>query len=568
MEPETWKQAEDLFGRGLEAPAAEQDHLLAQVQPEVAAMVRDLWRRHAEAGSFLDRPLVEPACPCQFADGQILGGRFKIAGLIGAGGMGEVYRAHDDRLGRVVAVKALRADLTVNAESRSRFEREARAVCSLNHPHICSLYDLGWDGTVPFLVMEHLSGETLAERLSRGQLPLEELVAVGKRIADALSYAHQHGVVHRDLKPGNIMLTEHGPKLLDFGIAKQVMAEGVRSDTVTQTAAGAIVGSAAYMSPEQAQGRPTDHRSDVFSFGAVLYEMATGRRAFQGDTNISTLAAVLEREPVPLRTLAPASPPALDVIVRRCLRKNAAERYPDMAAVGAALQGLMKHSARWRWAAAAAAVMAVASIAAATAWRGRATDVPVDLPKPVQLTADPGNSQDPSLSPDGKWLVYASDRGGPGNRGLWIQRLDGAESRKLTDCAHLGDPVFTPDGQRIVYSCGENRKNQNLYSVGLSGGDSTLVARDAQWPSISPDGKYVRVHVAGNVQLCRSATRRRQAHRPSARRLFWLGKSTLVARQPAVIDLRHFRPPVLDRATGRPRRRKDASVRPAARSRP
>ncbi|MFN0172212.1 MAG: serine/threonine-protein kinase, partial [Bryobacteraceae bacterium] len=267
MEPEMWNQAEDLFGRGLEASADEREHLLANAPPDIAAAVRDLWRQHAEAGSFLQHPAAVQECPRQFADGQILGGRFKIVGFIGAGGMGEVYRAHDERLGRTVAIKALHARLTADADSRSRFEREARAVCSLNHPRICSLHDVAWDGSTPLLVMEHLSGETLAERLTRGRLTLDELLAVGEGIADALAYAHQHGVVHRDLKPGNIMLTEHGPKLLDFGIAKRVIPQGVRADTattVTQTAAGMIVGSVAYMSPEQAESRLTDHRADVF----------------------------------------------------------------------------------------------------------------------------------------------------------------------------------------------------------------------------------------------------------------------------------------------------------------
>ncbi|MFN0168705.1 MAG: protein kinase domain-containing protein, partial [Bryobacteraceae bacterium] len=268
----------------------------------------------------------------------------------------------------------------------------------------------------------------------------------------------------------------------------------VRADTattVTQTAAGMIVGSVAYMSPEQAESRLTDHRADVFSFGAVLYEMATGRRAFHGDTHASTLAAVLKGEPVPLRTLAPASPAALDRIVRRCLRKNRDERYPEMVAVRVGLLALTKPSARWRWVAAACALLAVA--VAVALWPRPATNVEIALPKPVQLTVDLGDTGDPSLSPDGKWLAYVSDRGNTGQYGLWVQRLDGTEGRKVIECTFLGDPVFTPDGQTIIYACRDtpDPQQRDLYSINVDGTERKLVLKDGYWPSISPNGKYV-----------------------------------------------------------------------------
>lgn len=489
MEPERWRQAEELYEQGLEAGAEERERLLAGAPEDIAAVVRELWAKQAEVGTFLERPVVKRSeVVRQFADGQVIGGRFRIEALLGAGGMGEVYRALDERLGRTVAVKVLLERLSSDPELRSRFEREARSVCSLNHPRICALYDAGWEGRNPFLVMEHLSGETLAERLARGRMPLEELLAVAEGLADALAYAHGHGVVHRDLKPSNIMLTEHGPKLFDFGIAKRVVAEGEQAETLTQTASGAVIGSVAYMSPEQAEGRTVDHRSDVFSFGAVVYEMATGQRAFQGDTNVSTLAAVLQRDPAPIKTLAPASPAELDALVRRCLRKKAEERYGGMGEVLLGLRGIARPTKRWKWVAAGLVAALVLAVAGVAIWRKAPVERETVLPRPVQLTADQGQAGDPNLSPDGKWLAYASDRGVTGRWGIHIQRLDGSESRKLAECGAGGDPVFTPNGEEIIYACGETFQNTNLYSVSRAGGPSKLLAEHGSWPTISPDG--------------------------------------------------------------------------------
>ena len=256
-------------------------------------------------------------------------GSYEIVAKLGAGGMGEVYRARDTRLDRAVAIKVLPAHVAHDTESRHRFEREARAIAALNHPHICTLYDIGTYEGNDFLVMEHLYGETMATRLERGPIPPTQAVRYAIEIAGALDSAHRAGLVHRDLKPGNIMLTEQGAKVLDFGLAK--LTDG--DVDATRTAAGTVLGTAAYMSPEQVDARPLDSRSDGFSFGAVLYEMLTGRRAFGGDTIAQILSAVLHIEPPHLPL-----PPALEPIVRRCLAKQSSNRFPTMADVKAALE--------------------------------------------------------------------------------------------------------------------------------------------------------------------------------------------------------------------------------------
>ena len=273
-------------------------------------------------------------------------GPYELVSAAGAGGMGEVYRARDTRLDRTVALKVLPSDLTSDPAARQRFEREARAIAALSHPHICTLHDIGQQDGIDFLVMEYLDGETLAARIARGKLPLDQALQYGIQIADALAAAHRAGIVHRDLKPGNVMLTKSGAKLLDFGLAKpgvQITGSNI-TQLVTEgplTAAGTLLGTLHYMAPEQLQGVEADSRTDVFGFGCVLYEMITGRRAFGGDTPASVIAAVLEREPAPL----PANSeeiihPALEAFIRTCLSKNPEDRWSSGHDVWLALRRL------------------------------------------------------------------------------------------------------------------------------------------------------------------------------------------------------------------------------------
>src|SRR5512135_3056956 len=266
-------------------------------------------------------------------------GPYEIQAAIGAGGMGEVYRARDTRLDRTVAVKVLPAHLTTNEELRQRLEREAKAISQLSHPHICALYDVGREGDRDFLVMEYLEGETLAARLGKGPLPSEQLLRYGIEIADALDKAHRQGIVHRDLKPGNVMLTKTGVKLLDFGLAK--FQAGAREKTISEvsrlatqaqasqplTERGTVLGTFQYMAPEQLEGKDADGRSDIFAFGAVLYEMATGKKAFTGSSQASLIGSILRDDPTAISEISPMTPPALNRVVKTCLAKDPEDRF-------------------------------------------------------------------------------------------------------------------------------------------------------------------------------------------------------------------------------------------------
>src|SRR5580698_1189300 len=261
-------------------------------------------------------------------------GPYEILSAIGAGGMGEVYKARDTRLDRTVAIKVLPTHLADRAELRERFEREAKTIASLNHPHICTLYDTGHQDEIDYLVMEYLEGETLAQRLQKGALPLDQVLQYAIEISDALDKAHRKGITHRDLKPGNIMLTKSGTKLLDFGLAKLRGPQGpvaslsaLPTEGSNLTAQGTILGTLQYMAPEQLEGGVVDARTDIFAFGVVVYEMATGKKAFEGKSQASLIAKILETDPPPISSLQPMSPPQLDRVVKKCLRKDRDDRW-------------------------------------------------------------------------------------------------------------------------------------------------------------------------------------------------------------------------------------------------
>ncbi|MBZ5536863.1 MAG: serine/threonine-protein kinase [Acidobacteriia bacterium] len=402
-------------------------------------------------------------------------GPYEILAPIGAGGMGEVYRARDTRLDRSVAIKILFPQLSDDPMLRQRFKREAKAISSLNHPHICVLYDVGRQDRTDFLVMEYLEGETLAARLEKGPLPLAQVLQFGIQIADALDKAHRHGVVHRDLKPGNIMLTAAGAKLLDFGLAKSaLLSEGGAMLTAATTPSapvtqqGTIVGTFQYMSPEQVEGKEADSRSDIFSFGAVLYEMVTGRRAFPGKSRSSAASATLEKGPEPIRTLQPMTPPALDRAIRRCLSNDVENRWQSardlllelkwVAEAGSQASGpapVVPHrKVRERLTQIAAAILTVTTIVFAI---GFVLSRP-KLPQPMHLSAEIGadatlfTNWGPAaiFSPDGTRLAFVAS-GADQKQRIYIRFFDQLQATAVSGTESGRDPFFSPDGQWLGF---------------------------------------------------------------------------------------------------------------------
>jgi len=401
-------------------------------------------------------------------------GPYKILAPLGSGGMGEVYRAHDTRLGRDVAIKVLAPHLAATPEVRARFEREARTISQLNHPHICTLHDIGHQDGTDYLVMELLEGETLAHRLEKGPLPVAEVLSLGAQIADALDRAHRAGVVHRDLKPGNVMLTKAGAKLMDFGLARAAglaaAAPGVMTESPTVsrplTKEGTIVGTFQYMAPEQLEGKEADARSDLWALGCVLYEMATGQRAFEGKSQASLISAIMKDEPGPIAELAPLSPPALERLVRQCLAKDADERWQSAADLGRELRWLAeagsqagvpapvaaRRRARGRLAWVLVAVLAVAAASLGT-WqlRQREAKSPA-LAFDIELPSDLQYVMTPTLSPDGRWLVFAA-YDSTGSAGLWLRPMGGREVRRIPgiESDENAGPFWSPDSRSIAF---------------------------------------------------------------------------------------------------------------------
>ena len=435
-------------------------------------------------------------------------GPYEIVSPLGAGGMGEVYRACDTRLGRDVAIKVLPQHLSANADVRARFEREARTVSSLNHPNICTLFDVGREGETDYLVMELIEGETLATRLARGALPVADVLRLGAQVADALDRAHRAGVIHRDLKPGNVMLTRSGAKLMDFGLARATglagpaSASGVtghparpgpaltQSPTVAGplTAEGTIVGTFQYMSPEQLEGKEADARSDIWALGCVLYEMASGRRAFEGASQASLIGAIMNAAPRPLGEITPVLPPTLDRLVRQCLARDPEDRWQsardlarelraiDGAPGGTSGSAAVAAPARPRgraWPARLAVAFGVLGLAAAAFafWEARSHEsspVALDLPCPPDLRLHYYWSSS-VISPDGSHVVAVAARGGGRNQ-LWTWSLASADPTPVADTELPTFPAWSPDSRSIAFASAIDRA---LYRVPLAGGRPT-----------------------------------------------------------------------------------------------
>ena len=414
-------------------------------------------------------------------------GPYEIQAPLGAGGMGEVYRAKDVRLDRTVAIKVLASHLSSSPELKQRMEREARAISSLNHPHICHLYDIGsCDGT-NYLVMEFLEGETLAERLRKGPIPLNETLKIGIAIAAALSIAHRQGIIHRDFKPGNIMLTKSGAKLMDFGLAKSA-AGGLGSAESSApllsaartmsgasplsplTTAGAIIGTIQYMSPEQIEGREADARSDIFALGAVLYEMVAGIRPFEGKSQISVASAILEKDPESIFAVQPLTPPALEHIVTACLAKNPEDRFQTAHDVALQLKWIAqsgttainrtekKENHRELLAWLTAGGLALLLIASALFWRGsKAIERTTYFSAPLPFAA-----RDVAVSPNGHTVAIVGHREAERNNVIWIYEPGSQESTSLANTEGASYPFWSSDGQSLGFFADGKLKKLSL----------------------------------------------------------------------------------------------------------
>ena len=480
-------------------------------------------------------------------------GPYEIQSPLGAGGMGEVYRARDTRLDRSVAIKILPAQFSSDPVRKQRFEREAKTISSLNHPHICVLHDVGHQDGIDYLVMECVEGETLAKRLEKGPLPLAQVLQLGIQIAGALDKAHRSSVVHRDLKPGNIMLTPTGAKLLDFGLAKPTAAlVSVATLTAVQvspvTEEGTIVGTFQYMSPEQVEGKEVDGRSDIFSLGAVIYEVLTGQRAFQGKSQLSVASAILEKEPAPISTIKPLTPPALDHAIKKSLAKLSDERWQsasDLASelkwiaeggsqAGAPVELGARRKRREVGLGIIAGLLGIFLLAtlplAVQHWRsspGRRSTIRFAQPPPEKSSFESGLA----LSPDGRQLAFVAHTAG--KRQIWLRPLNGFEAHLLSGTENGWQPFWSPDGRYLgFFADGKLKKievtsgavqtlcdaadprggtwNQNglilfapnptsqLYRVSAEGGapssetalDITEKVNSHRWPYFLPDGRH------------------------------------------------------------------------------
>jgi serine/threonine protein kinase len=485
MNPELWRRVEELFQEALDrAPEARQAFLeeVCGNDADLRRQVELLLAKDAQAKSFLEpAPLHEDS---RTAVTGIIGrqfGPYRVMSLLGAGGMGEVYRAHDSKLGRDVAIKTLPSEFAQDPERLARFRREARTLALLNHPNIAAIYGLEESGGADCLILELVEGET-----PRGPLPVADALRIAKQIAEALEAAHDKGIIHRDLKPANVKVTPRGRvKVLDFGLAKALLGPEVDSDSShlattvnTATLAGNILGTPGYMSPEQTRGKGVDQRTDIWAFGCVLYELLAGTRTFQGETVSETIAAVLEREP-DWQALPRKTPNTIRELLRRCLQKDEARRLESIADARRTIEETQRGSNRSRVAAVTAAVFVVAVIAGVL-WLQRPASLS-DSSKWVQLTKFPDSVSQPALSPDGRMVTFIRGEStffGPGQ--IYVKILPDGEPVQVThDNLEKMSPAFSPDGSRIAYTTVNPGFQWDTWVVPVLGGQPQLLLKNA-----------------------------------------------------------------------------------------
>ena len=529
MTPERWRRVQDLCHAALACVPEDRAAFLATAcagDDGLRREVESLLAQEPDAAAFMSVPAVVGASAVlDHAKGELVGrrlGAYEVLAPLGAGGMGDVYRAKDSRLDRVVAIKVLSAHIAADPELKQRFEREAKTLAALSHPHICPVFDVGKQDDIDFLVMEYLEGQTLASRLEKGALPLDQALECAIQIADALDNAHRKGIIHRDLKPGNVMLTSAGAKLLDFGLAKLRLGAGLQAsdgapvalpgvpavstpvgdvDAARLTAQGTILGTFQYMAPEQLEGQEADARTDLFAFGAVLYEMITGKKAFEGKSQPSLISAIMSSDPSPLAVSQPLTPSALDRLVKKCLAKEPSERWQSAkdlhdelkwvaegAAEGPAATIVSSARSRERvvWALGAVAVLALAALAVlATLTFRRAVPEPVVTRLDV-VTPPTADAFSFALSPDGRQLAFVAN-GEKGSQ-LWLRPLDQVKAHPLAGTEGASFPFWAPDGRALGFFADSKLKRIDLSGVAPQVLADAPIGRGGTW---NPDGVIV-----------------------------------------------------------------------------
>ena len=532
MDRELWKQVDALLEQALERPPEEREAFVVQASDGNAVLrdeVMSLLHAQSQAAKFMERSAMNVAAQALAQDSNLttvvtsLVGQevesYRIEKLLGAGGMGEVYLARDQKLGRMVALKVLPWHSVLDGDRLSRFQREARALSSLNHPNLVTIYEVGEAEGLHFIAMELVEGKTLSSL--RDKLSLKELLSIVAQVAEALGAAHQSGIIHRDVKPDNVMVRPDGyAKVLDFGLVKLTEVAPAPGVTAAHTQLGVAMGTLAYMSPEQAAGEQIDHRTDIWSLGVVLYELATGRKPFTGETRQAVINAILSAQPEPVTTLDAGLPPELDRILGKALEKDRELRYQTASDLRADLRRLLREidssagasgaeaklatvrqSVRpgWLWPAVACVAILVTAVFAWWVWLKVNSAAP-DWSRAghLQLTNQHGTEFFPSLAPDGKSFIYASNQNG--NFDLFEQRVGGKNATPLTPNTPSDEiaPVYSPNGDRIAFR--STREPAGVYVMEASGENVRLVVAGCHHPSWSPDGREVVCSTSGHVE--------------------------------------------------------------------
>jgi serine/threonine protein kinase len=529
MDRELWKQVDALLEQALEQPPeAREAYVLAASQDnaELRAEVLSLLKAQSEASKFMERSAMNVAAHALAQDSRITTivstlvgqelGTYKIEKLLGAGGMGEVYLARDLKLGRLVALKVLPLHFVVDAGRLSRFQREARALSSLNHPNLVTIYEVGEAEGLHFIAMELVEGKTLSTL--RDKLSLKELLSIVAQVAEALAAAHQSGIIHRDVKPDNVMVRPDGyAKVLDFGLVKLAEVEAT-AETAAHTQLGMAMGTLAYMSPEQASGEAVDHRTDIWSLGVVIYELASGQKPFTGETRQAIINKILSAQPSPASAIDNDLPPELDSILNKALEKDRELRYQTASDFRADLRRLLRQidssaglsgsgatpvrqimQRRWGWTMVAVIGVSMIAILAWTVWlKTKAVTSDWSRAAHLQLTNEHGTEFFPSLAPDGRSFVYASNPNG--NFDLFVQRVGGKNAIPLTPNTPSDEiaPAFSPNGERIAFR--STREPAGVYVMEASGENVRLVVAGCFHPSWSPDGKEIVCSTAGHEE--------------------------------------------------------------------